>query len=586
MAEANTKRFQSPSIAVVVFAALLVYLPALRGGFVFDDWILLVQNPLIHAADGLRRIWFTTEAPDYYPVTWTSWWLQWRLFGDNPLGYHAVNVLLHAVNCVLVVQVLRRLEIAGAWLAGLIFAVHPVNVAAVAWVSSHKTLLAMCFFLATALAYLRFESAGQRRWFVAALSFYLLSLLSKPAAVMWPVVILGFAWWKRKQVTRLDCVRSLPFGLLSLLIAPVTVWFQASRVLGGEPGRVDDFASKLAGAGWAVWFYLFKVFVPAKLSMIYSRWEIDSSNLLVYLPGLLLIGAGIYCWRHRATWGRSIVAGIGYFTVMLFPVLGFFDQGFYRYSFVADHWQYLPILGVLALVAGGLSQGRKFLQFSGIAIVVILGALTWNRSLVYLDDQTMWLDTVAKNPKAWLAHYNLGVTRATQGRLEEAIVAYETALRLKPDDADVLNNLGTALAQQGRLAEAIGHWKSAVLYRPKDDGAHNNLGVAYAKHGDWEQASREFALVLKLRPNDPEAHANLGSVYLSQGRAGEAIEQFEAALQVNPGMLPVRLSLAFAFARAGRVSDAVKTFEVVLRADPTNRIARSALDQLASQSDQ
>jgi Flp pilus assembly protein TadD len=575
---------------VIVLAVALAYLPALRGGFVFDDWILLVQHPLVHAADGLRRIWLTTEAPDYYPVTWTMWWLEWQLWGANPFGYHLVNIVLHAVNAILIVQVLRRLEVRGAWFAGLVFAVHPVNVAAVAWISEQKTMLCMGFFLGTMLAYLRFESNRQWRWYAASVGWFALSLLAKPAAVMWPVVLLGMAWWRKRQVTRRDLVQCLPFTLMSVAIAPVTVWFQAVRVLGGEPARTDGFLARLAGAGWAVWFYLFKALVPVQLCMIYPRWQIDPRNLLVYLPGLLLVIALATCWVKRQTWGRDALAGAGYFLVMLFPVLGFFDQGYYRYSFVADHWQYLPIVGVIALVVGGgrLSarfgrsrpEGRSPRLILGVVIVIFLGVLTWNQSRLYLNDETLWRDTVKKNPSAWLAQCNLGIALAQQGQLDEAVAAYGNALRYKPDDADTLSNLGTVLAQQGRTAEAIDHWRLALRYRPDDSVAHNYLGIAYSQQGNPELARREFLAFTLLRPNDFEAHANLGSVYLTLGRLPEAAKQFQAALRINPTVMPVQLSLGVTLARLGEVEGATAALTEVLRVEPSNHVARAALAQL------
>ncbi|MGD0650693.1 MAG: tetratricopeptide repeat protein [Verrucomicrobiia bacterium] len=586
MTEAKERIIRLREAAVIALAAVLVYLPALRGGFVFDDSVLLVEQPFVHAADGLRRIWFTAEAPDYYPVTWTAWWVQWLLWGAKPLGFHIVNVLLHALNAVLVALVLRRLDVRGSWIAALIFAVHPVNVAAVAWISEQKTTLSMLFFLMTVLAYLRFERGGQWRWYATSVGCYLLSLLAKPAAVMWPVVLLGLALWKSRRVTRRDLGCCLPFVVLSAVIGLLTVWFQAVRVLGGQPARTDGFLARLTGAGWAVWFYFFKVAAPVRLTMIYPRWEIDPSRPVVYVPALLLVLLLAYCWHNRRSWGRDVVAGAGYYIVMLFPVLGFFDQGFYRYSFVADHWQYVPIIGVIALTVGGTvstmtqweHSQQQTARVAATVVIVCLGALTWNQSQVYFDEETLWRDTIAKNPSAWLAHYNLGVTLAARGKLGEAVLAYEAALRLKPDNADALNNL--ALALQGKPDEAIALWRQAVRCQPDHIDAHNNLGAAYAERGDFNHAALQFSLVLILKPDDAAAHANLGTVYLNQGKLQKAVEQFQAALRADPSMTPVRLSLGVTLARLARFPEASETFQEVLRVDPMNQAARTGLEQL------
>jgi Flp pilus assembly protein TadD len=586
--ETGKQTIQLREAVAIILAVVAFYLPALRGGFVFDDWILLLQQPLIHASDGLRRIWFTAEAPDYYPITWTGFWLQWRLWGAWPMGYHIVNVLLHAINAVLVVQVLRRLEIRGAWLAGLVFAVHPVNVAAVAWISEQKTTLAMLFFLLSVLAWLRFERGAQGRWYAASLGYFLLSLLAKPAAVMWPVVVLGLASWKRGRVTRRDVGRCLPFLALSIVLGLAAVWFQSVRVLEGQPARTDAFLARLAGAGWAVWFYLFKAAVPVHLSMLYPRWQIDPSQPLVYVPGLLLVLLLGYSWSKRRTWGSAVLVGAGYYIVMLFPVLGFFDQGFYRFSFVADHWQYLAIIGVIALIVDGAvitaekwSPARQRAAWvTAIALVVGFGVLTWNQSRIYFNDETLWRDTVAKNPSAWLAHFNLGVRLAEQRRYAEAATAYEAALRLKPDYVDALDNLGMALAQQGKLDEAVARWEMAVRVQPDCIEAHNNLGAAHAQRGQFKQATLEFSIVLLLKPEDPEVHANLGMVYLSQGQLEKAVDQFGAALRINPHLIPVRLNLGIALARLRMFPEATDAFQEVLREDPTNQVAQTALRQL------
>jgi len=588
MTDAQERQFHLHQNAVIMLAVVLSYLPTLRAGFVFDDWILLVQNPLILAADGLNRIWFTAQAPDYYPVTWTSWWLQWRLWGANPLGYHLVNVLMHAVNAVLVVQVLRRLDVRRAWLTGLIFAVHPVNVAAVAWVSEQKTGLSMLFFLTTALAYLRFQRGGRWRWYAASIICYLLSLLAKPLAVMWPVVLLGLVWWKQRQFARRDLALCLPYIAASLVIAPLTVWFQAVRVLEGQPARTDGFLARLAGAGWAAWFYIFKALIPVRLCMIYPRWEIDPSRAFVYLPGLLLIAILVYCWVNRHGWGRDALAGAGYFLIMLFPVLGFFDQGFYRYSFVADHWQYPAIPGLIALVVGGIAVvvarwPRSFgpaVRAGGALVVIGLGALTWNQSLIYFDDETLWRDTIAKNPTAWLAYNNLGATLGKHGRVPEAIASYQAALRVKPDYADALSNLAMLVHDEGRVDEALGYWRAAIHCQPDHVESLNNLGATYAGQGDFRHATLYLSLVLIVKPEDFDAHMNLGTVYLNQSKPGKAVEQFQAATRVDPRAPQAWQNLGLALAGSGRFPQAIDAFQQVLRIDPTNLAAREALRQL------
>jgi hypothetical protein len=294
---------------MIILVTLVIYIPAMRAGFVWDDDRFLTENPLIRADDGLYRFWFTTEPPDYFPLVSTSLWLEWRLWENNATGYHVMNVVLHAVSSVLIWLVLRRLKIPGAWLAALVFAVHPVNVESVAWITERKNTQPMVFYLLTILLYLKFASDGRRRWYFLALCSFLLALLSKTSVVMLPFVLLGCAWWQRSSIVRKDVVRAIPFFALSGVLGLVTVWFQYD--IGGDIVRTDGFFSRLAGAGWAVWFYLYKTIIPYKLCFVYPRWEIDPSSIASYLPAIILLGCFLVLWWYRMGWGEHFCLDLG-----------------------------------------------------------------------------------------------------------------------------------------------------------------------------------------------------------------------------------------------------------------------------------
>ncbi len=405
----------SAGAAVIILLTMLAYLPVMRGGFFWDDSALVTENPIIKAHNGLQRFWFTTEAPDYYPLTSSLLWLEWRAWGNSAPGYHVVNVLLHAVGAVLVWLVLRRLKIPGAWLAAIIFAVHPVNVATAGWISEQKSTLSMLFYAVAILLYLEFDEERRWRWYALSLTAFLLALLSKSAVVMLPVVLLGCIWWRHDQVQRRDIAYSLPFFALSLIAGVSTIWFQYGNAMHWGTVREADFAARLAAAGWVPWFYFFKAVLPCHLMVVYPKWEIAPDRLISWLPGVLLIGCFLIFWRERKSWGRAALFGFGYFTVTLFPVLGFFDQGFYRFSLVADHWQYYSIIGVIALgVAAGEGICRKIagegsFSVKAVASIVVLAALTvatWTRASLYADPNALWRDTIAKNPNARAVLFN------------------------------------------------------------------------------------------------------------------------------------------------------------------------------------
>jgi len=471
---------------VIVLITLLVYMPAMQAGFIWDDDAFLTENPLIKAHDGLYRFWFTTEAPDYFPLTSSSLWLEWRLWGMNATGYHVVNVVLHAVCAVLIWLVLTRLKVPGAWLAGLVFAVHPVNVESVAWITERKNTLPMVFYVLTMLLYLRFEDHERRRWYFLSLCSFLMALLSKTSVVMLPFVLLGCAWWQRGSIVRKDLVRSVPFFVLSGLMSVVTVWFQYNVAISKEIVRPEGFLSRLAGAGWAIWFYLYKAIIPYKLTFVYPRWQIDTSSVLSFVPALILVGCVVLFWWYRRDWGRVLLFGLGYYVVTLFPVLGFFNIYFMRYSLVADHWQYTSIIGIIALVVGvgvwfcqGWSNKRRRLATAAaVALVGLFGVLTWNQCHIYNDVERLWRDTISKNPKVWMAHNNLGRLLHKQGKLNEALVCYTKAVQINPDYAEAHHNLGLALRKAGNPEEAMAHYAKALQIKPNFTEARSGMELA------------------------------------------------------------------------------------------------------------
>ena len=546
-----------PEVAVIVFVTIAVYMHAFHNGFLPDD-DLITNSPVIRASDGLRRIWFTTETPDYYPLTWSLLWFEWRLWGNDPTGYHVINVVLHAVNAVLVWLVLRRLEIPGAWLAALIFAIHPVNVATVAWISEQKNTLSMLFFLFAILAYLRYDEVTQPhpergwRWYVISLTAFVLALLSKTAIVMLPVVLLLLAWWRRGRVGWRDVLRTVPFFALSVVLGFMTMWFHHEHVLSKLPAREDGFVVRLLTAGWVPWFYLYKAILPINLTVVYPRWDISPVRWFWYLPGAILSGGFAVFWWKRKTWGRPMLVGLGYFMVMLIPVLGFFDQSFFRATLVADHWQYYSIVGVIALavaagqkVCSGMGkQGREVGLLAAVAVVMMLGTATWIRINVYRNHETLSRDNVIKNPKAWSAQYNLGVALWKAGRVEEAIECYKEVLRLRPDYNEVRNNLGVALAETGHLDEAIGEFREYVRSYPGNPEAHNNLGLALARRGQFEQAIPCYKEAVRLQTNYVVAHVNLAIALTALGRTNDAINHYEQALRVRPDYVEAQHRLA------------------------------------------
>jgi tetratricopeptide (TPR) repeat protein len=562
---------------LLVVITLMAYQPVWHAGFIWDDDEFLTDNPVIKSvdfksADCLQRLWFTASTPDYYPMTFSLWWLESRLWANHPLGYHLVNVLLHACSAVLLWRVLLRLKIPGALLAAALLALHPVNVESVAWISEGKNTLSMLFYVGALLCWLKFEDSGRGRWYGLALGAFALALFSKSAVAPLPVVLLGIAWWRRGRVGWKEVRRAAPFFVMAAAVCWVTVWFHYHRAMGNEVVRTDGFWSRLAGAGWAVWFYLYKAVLPLHLAFVYPRWQINARNVLSYIPLALLAAAFVLCWRCRRGWGKGLFFGLAYFVVMLLPVLGFLNIYFMRYSLVADHWEYFAIIGPIALAAAVI---RK--PVVAVALLLALGALTWKQCGMYANDETLWQTTFRLNPNCWLAQGNLGHNYAQQGQLDQAIAHCQKALQIKPDYAEAQNDLGNILRQKGKVDEAITHYQIALQIKPDYVDARNNLGTALQQKGRMDEAIIQFQLALQIGPGFAYAHFNLGTALYQEGRVDEAITEFQKALQILPDNASFHFNFAMALLRKGRVGEAIAQLELALQIEPANMEAQNNL---------
>jgi Flp pilus assembly protein TadD len=601
-----------PALCLLAITCI-AYQPVWHAGFIWDDDVMLTGNRHVQAADGLGAIWFSTELPDYFPMTSTALWLQWRVWGDNPLGYHVVNVLLHASAAILWWRVLRRLAIPGAWLAGAIFAVHPVNVESVAWITEIKNTLSMVFYAGALLAYLRFEDARsissherervdesplaharsyhQTLWYLAALGLFILGLLSKTAVAPLPVVLLGLAWWRRNRIERRDVWRSVPFFVAAAVLALVTIWFQQHRAIGGALVRDDDFLTRLAGAGWAVWFYLSKVIAPVNLIFVYPRWEIDGKSLLAFIPVILAMAGLVVCWRSRHRWGRPWLFGLGYFAVLLLPVLGFVNISYMRHSLVADRWQYFALIGPIALAAAGLtlgvgriaSAGKLLLPVLSAVLLLALGTLTWRQSRTYSDLDTLWQATVSRNPNCAVAHNEIGTGLLHQGREEEAIARYQKALALMPTYGLAHHNYGCALLKLGRLDEAIDRFRKALVHHQGFYPAEHYLGVAFLQRGRMDEAAAQFEKTLAMQPDFAEAHYHLGNLRLQSGRIDEAILHFQSAATLQPTSAEAVNDLGVALCQKGNFDEALPCFRKALELQPNFAEAHNNLGRIFQQ---
>ncbi|MBI3786384.1 MAG: tetratricopeptide repeat protein [Deltaproteobacteria bacterium] len=578
-------------VGLLAALVLLAYYPAIHGQFVLDDTWLLTNNPLIRASDGLLRFWNVLESHDAWPMTNTSFWLEWRLWGMNPTGYHLTNLLLHVIEACLIWAILEKLSVSGALLAALLFALHPVNVESVAWISQRKNLLALLFSLLSILFSFEAGAASPKAprssqsaldgWYWLSLLSFVLAMLSKGSAAVLPVILIGIVWWQR-PLTQRDAWRAAPFFLISCLLVPLNMWLQA-RVI--DPSLRPGMIERLLGAGAVVWFYLYKALLPINLVFVYPQWHIHPDRLSWWLPLFATVTVSVALWWFRSTVVRPLFLAWAYFCVALTPVLGFTDITFMEHSLVADHYQHVPLIGVVVLLAAAWSGGQRRLGVAGsrallaVAVVVIatLAFLTRRQSALYVDSLTLYQATLEKNPESWMLRTNLCSVFADAQRFREAIPQCEYALRLKPDAANAHNNLGNALLGIGQIKPAIGHLEEASRLQPQAAEIHNSLGTALREAGRLQEAGEHYRAALQLQPDYAAAHDNWGIALAKGGRTQEAISQFEQALQIDPNSPKAHNNLGIALAQTGKLDEAIGQFQQALHLDPSLADAQNNL---------
>ncbi len=575
---------------LLVAATLVAYQRVWHAGFIWDDDAHVIR-PGLASLHGLWRIWSEPGATQqYYPVLYSAFWLELRLWGYAALGYHLANVALHAAAACLLYGVLRRLSVPGALLGAAAFALHPVCVESVAWISEQKNTLSAVFYLAGALAYLRFEEGRRPRWYAAGTGLFVLALLSKTVTATLPAALLVVAWWRRGRLAwRGDLAPLAPWIAMGAAAGAVTAGMERAFVGAGEAAFALGTAERFLVAGRAVWFYLGKLFWPEGLIFIYPRWTLDARSLWQdLLPvAVAAVLAALFALRRRS---RAPLAAALLFTGTLFPALGFIDVYPFRFSFVADHFQYLAAAMMLsaaaaafALGAARLSPGLRSAAWAASACAVAaLGVQTWRQSAIYMDVGTLWQATIARNPGCWMAYNNLGLALMADGQADAAIPRYVEALEINPGFAGAHNNLGIALMKQGRVDEAAAQYRLALEIEPGDPETHNNLGIALRRLGRMEESVEQYRLALEIRPDDFGTNFNLGNALLQMGRVNEAIARLEKAVDLSPGYADAHVNLANALRRAGRTDEAVDQYGKALAIDPANERARSGRDAALS----
>jgi Tfp pilus assembly protein PilF len=577
--------------ALLVLAVFVAYRPAASGAFLWDDDDYVWRNPNLRSPQGLVDIWFhPTRSPQYYPVTFMSFWVEHQLFGKGPRGYHEVNILLHAASALLLWRILLRLRVPGAWLAAAVFALHPVMVESVAWITERKNTLSLFFYLASAYAYLRFAridddtaEPSPPRWrvYVGSLLFFLAALGSKTVTATLPVVLLLILWWKQR-LTRRHLALLLPFLLFGLTAGTFTGYLERTEVGAAGPEWNYSPLQRFLVASRAPWFYAGKLLWPARLTFVYPMWPVDpaSASQWLFPLALLLTLALLFAFRHRL--GRGPLVATLIFLATLLPALGFVNVYPMRYTFVADHYQYHASLALMVLLvaaavtfAGKRNLARRLpvaLPATAALLLFTLATLTFARSRIYRTSLSLWTDTLAKNPSSWMAWLNLAHAQEATDK-SAAAQSVRKALTLAPDVADPHYDMGLVHLDESDLPAATAEFRRAIELEPRHAPAHNMLGYCLVAQHDVQAGVAHYRRALAIRPRYTTAYFNLGVALRDTGDLDAAAREFSAALDTDPDFAPALRELANDHIRRHQYAPAADLLRRLTTLQPNNAAA-------------
>ena len=569
-------------ILVLCLLATVAYFPATNAGFLWDDVIFTDSAP-IRAPFGIWPIWFVRDAIEreghYWPVLYSTFWLEHKLWGLDPRGYHIVNVFLHLANVLLLWRILQRLAIPGAWLAAALFAVHPTHVEPIAWVIARKDLLAALFSFASILAWIHFTDTSRKGLsYLQSLGFYTASMLSKSTAVTLAPILLVLQWWRNGRITSTDLFRVVPFFLVGTWITLADLAFYQSR---DSSSFSHTFLESVLIAARAFWFYTAKLLWPTELAVIYPRWEIDVTDPLGwgYVAAGLALATVLWFFRHRI--GRGPLAGALFFVIILLPVLGFVGYSYMQFAFVADRYQYLAGAGPIAVFAGiAVTLAGRLPQAARIGAAVaaglmlaLLGTLSWKQTEHYENEITLFGHIAGLNPKAYSAYTNLSKGLLDVYRNEEALAAAISAVGNWPNHSDAHVNAAVAYGRLGQLEDTERHYRRALEIMPQHRAALTGLSE-FLLFSNRPREARQLNLdMIEKSPNFAPAYAQLGEVLVAMKRYDKAIETLEQAISL--GLRPVkesrtRVNIGKALRAKGQEDAAETQFQNAFQLSPKN----------------
>jgi len=540
-------RLALPS-AILVLAGYFVFFPALHGAWLWDDGFTIRGNALMADPQGWWKFWFVPPGPDYFPLTSTVEWGLWRIFGDWTLPFHLTSLTLHLLSAFLLWRLFARLGLRLAWFGALIFVVHPLAVESVAWVSELKNTVSLPLLLLSMLCWMRYDEHSRPVDLSASLLLFLAAMLAKTSVVMLPCVLVLYTWWKHGNIPRKLLIPLGEFFAIALVLGVLTVCFQQQWAIGDDKIDVGGFPAQVAGAGLAILFYLGKWLWPVDLLPAYPPWSFTDLSPKQFLPWAILLAAFGLIWFRRKSWGRPVLLGSGFFLLNLAPVLGFLPMSYMRIAWVADHFAYVPMIGLIGLAIGGAEAALAVLPtiacaLAAAAFVFVLAFHSRIYAEIFRNQEVLWKHTLQVYPDSWLARLDLGLTLNDAHRLPEAEIWLKKSIQLHPDFYGTHVALADILAKKNQLQEAADQYRIAWRMHPESLEIHINYGNLLSRQGDLKGAEQQYYLATLYYPQAIEAHYNLANILVAQGRRDEALAQYQAVLNLDANYADAQTSL-------------------------------------------
>lgn len=558
-------------ITLIIALIFTAYIHTIQSDFIWDDNDYITANPHLKTVNGLKNIWFKPGSTvQYYPLLFTFFWGQYQLWGFDVVGYHLFNIFIHIINVLLIWYLLTYLNVKGAFYAALIFAVHPVHVETVVWITELKNLLSTTFYLIALWTYMRFipihpqqiSDKKKKLFYGFSFIFYVCALLTKTVTCSLPVVILLILYWKHQKIKKQDILSVTPYFVVGILFAFMTIWME-KHFAGVIVTPIDlSFLERLLIASRALWFYPSKLLWPADLIFIYPKWNVMANVWWQYLYVIATAGVIGLLFQLRHRLGRAPVVAVLFYVFTIFPALGFIDIETMQYTYVADHYQYLASLGFIipfGFLLKRLFEKAKRPQFKILIMVIIVGALTFlsfNQGKNYKNLYVLWQKTIDKNPSCWLAYHNRGTMFLYDQQYDKALTDLDQALLLNPDLYQALNNRGTVYLNKGDLENSLRDFNRAISINATFHQAYKNRGDVYFRLQKIDSALDDYNQAISVNKDYEQAYNNRGVLYHKVGKYDAAISDFNKALVINPKYAKAYINRSYAHFMLGQFKEA------------------------------